>query len=466
MCRFLFTCFFLLSFRGIFAQQQIEHTISSKVFGSDRKVTVFLPAVYPLDPKGRLPVAYLFDGQFEPYLKMVSGMMEYYHETNLGTGLILVSVHTDSRFGEFVPEPKQDSITGKTTYSTPLTDFLHQELFPFIDSAYRTTAFKMGIGHSLGGTFLLYEAFKDNSPFGAVIAASPNTNIPGMTQLIPEYLEKHPDMNTFLYVTGGDTDQMELDFLRTTMQIDSAIRAGNFKSLDWNFRKYEHSNHMETFPKTFNDGYLLFTKKWRTVATNFAPMKGLQGAALEEAIKKLLAQIAASEQTEKFYSFREVYGIQSSTEQAGEYQISSNICELLFSLLEKDTAFSKEDKDANFKWLKEKQLYLQFQDICRDALAASNRKDYKTAAREYSRAFKLELIRGTYYERMNSLESLAQSGNTEEAFKQLDLLANRFKLRGSDGISDNPLLEPLHKDKRWKKYIRILDENRKLKDYE
>lgn len=466
MYRSLFTCLFLLSFHNMFAQEQIEHTISSKVFGSNRKVTVFLPGIYPLDSTGKHPVAYLFDGQFEPYLKMVSGMLEYYHETNLGTGLIIVAVHTQDRFGEFVPEPKQDSITGKTTYSTPLTDFLQQELFPFIDSAYRTTAFKMGIGHSLGGTFLLYEAFKENSPFGAVIAASPNTNIPGMTQMIPEYLDKHPDMNTFFYITGGDTDQMELDFLRTTMQIDSSIKARNSTSLDWNFRKYEQTNHMETFPKTFNDGYLLFTKKWSAVASNFAPMKGLQGAALEEAIKKLLAEIAASERTEKSYSFREVYGIQSRTEKAGEYQISSDICELLLSLMEKDSAFSREDRDYNLQWLKEKQLYLKFQDICRDALAASNKKDYETASREYSRAFKLNIIRGTYYERMNSLESLAQSGNTEEAFKQLDLLANRFKLRGSDGIRENPLLEPLHKDKRWNKYIQILDENRKLKDYE
>lgn len=462
MNRFL-SILFLLSFQNMFAQEQIEHTIPSKIFGQERRITVFLPGEYLLDTAGKLPVAYLFDGQFEPYLKMVSGMMEYYHETNLGTGLIIVAVHTQDRFGEFVPEPKTDPISAKTAYSTPLTDFLQRELFPFIDSAYRTTAFKMGIGHSLGGTFLLYEAFKENSPFGAVIAASPNTNIPGMTQMIPEYLDKHPDMNTFFYITGGDTDQMELDFLRTTIQIDSSIKARNSASLDWNFRKYEHANHMETFPKTFNDGYLLFNKKWAAIANNFTAMKGLQGAALEEAIKKLLAEIAASERTEKSYSFREVYGIQSRTEKAGEYQISSDICELMLSLLEKDSAFSKEDRDANFKWLKEKQLYLQFQDICRDALAASNRKDYQTAAQEYSRAFKLDLIRGTYYERMNSLESLAQSGNTEEAFKQLDLLANRFKLRGSDGIKDNPLLEPLHKDKRWKKYITILDENTKLK---
>lgn len=459
----LLSLLFLLSVNGIFAQEQIEHTIASKVFGHDRKATVYLPAEYLLDTAGKFPVAYLFDGQFEPYLKMVSGMMEYYSQTNLCTSLVIVAVHTEDRFGEFVPEPKTDPISTKTNYSTQLTDFLNQELFPFIDSTYHTTRFKMGIGHSLGGTFLLYEAFKENSPFGAIIAASPNTNIPGMTQMIPKYLDNHPEMNTFLYVTGGDTDQMELDFLRTTMQIDSSIKAKNPESLDWNFRKYDHSNHMETFPKTFNDGYLLFVETWKHTSNNFAPLKGLEGPALEKEVKKLLTEIAAVERTEMPYSFREVSNIQRRAEMAGEYQTSSNICTLLLQLVETDPTSSKEDKAATMTWLKEKQLYLKFRDICNLAQSALDRKDYKLAAQEYSRAFKLDVIRGTYQERMNSLESLAQTGNTEEAFKQLDLLANRFKLRGSDGIKDNPLLEPLHKDKRWNKYLTILDENTKLK---
>ncbi len=463
MNHFLFTCFLLLLFNSTFAQEQTEHTIASKVFNTGRKITVYLPTEYVLDTAGRFPVAYLFDGQFEPYLKMVSGMMEYYNQTNLCTGLVIVAVHTEDRFGEFIPEPKTDSINKQTTYSTILTDFLNRELFPFIDSAYRTTQFRMGIGHSLGGTFLLYEAFRENSPFAAIIAASPNTNIPGMTKMITEYLDKHPDLNTFFYVTGGDTDQMELDFLKTTMQIDSSIKARNYGSLDWNFRKYEHSNHMETFPKTFNDGYLLFVERWKNTSKDFASMQGLQDEALEKELKKYLGKQEAFQRTKMPYSFRNVSIAERLAVLAEEYQIASNICGLLIPLVEADTAFSKEDKDATVQWLKEKKLHLQFRDICNLAQGASNRKDYKLAAQEYIRAFELNVIRGTYSERINSLVAFAQTGNTEAAFKQLDLLANLFKLRGSESIVDDPLLEPLHKDKRWDKYMKILEENKKLK---
>ncbi|WP_343631695.1 alpha/beta hydrolase-fold protein [Fluviicola sp.] len=458
----LLSLLFLLFVNSIFAQEQIEHLLKSKVFGTERKVTVYLPAEYLLDQEGKFPVAYLFDGQFEPYLKMVSGMMEYYSQTNLCNSLVIVAVHTTDRFGEFVPEPKTDA-NQKTTYSTKLTDFLEQELFQFIDSAYRTTRFKLGIGHSLGGTFLLYEAFKPDSPFGAIIAASPNTNMEGMTKMIPEYLDKHPEMNTFFYVTGGDTDQMELDFLRTTMQIDSSIKARNSGSLDWNFRKYEHSNHMETFPKTFNDGYLLFVQHWKSISNDFSTLKGLQGPALEEAVKKLLAKTAANERTEMPYSFREVSGMQRRAEMSNEYQLASNICGLLIPMVETGAAFSKEEKEGMIQWLKEKQLFLRFQDICNNAQIALDRKDYKLAAQEYSRAFDMNIIRGTFAPRLKSLEAFAQSGNTEAAFKQLDLLANHYQLRGSSSLRENALLSPLHKDKRWNKYLKILDENTKLK---
>jgi predicted alpha/beta superfamily hydrolase len=462
MNRFLFTCFFLLSFHNTFAQEQTEHTISSKVFGTDRKVTVYLPAVYFLDTVGKFPVAYLFDGQFEPYLKMVSGMMEYYNQTNLCTGLVIVAVHAEDRFGEFVPEPKTDSVNHKTTYSTKLTDFLDQELFSFIDSNYRTSNFKMGIGHSLGGTFLLYEAFKEHSPFGAVIAASPNTNITGMTKMIPEFLDKHPELSTFFYVTGGDKDQMELDFLRTTMQIDSSIRAKNTGSFNWNFRKYEHSNHMETFPKTFNDGYLLFVEKWEITPKDFVPMKGLQDEALEKELKSLFAKKSAIRKKVIPYSLREVLMTQGVAELGYEYQIAFNISTLTLRLLETDSTITKEKKEALIPELTEKRRYYNFNAICSLAQSASDRKDYKLAAQEYTRAFELDIIRGTFYPRMQSLEAFAQTGNLEAAFKQLELLAIQFELRGSNGIADNPLLTPLHKDKRWAKYMKILKENEKL----
>lgn|GEM_PF-6405644 len=57
----LFTLLFLFSFHGIFAQKQVEHLIHSKIFGDERKVTVYLPKEYLLDSLAKFPVAYCED---------------------------------------------------------------------------------------------------------------------------------------------------------------------------------------------------------------------------------------------------------------------------------------------------------------------------------------------------------------------------------------------------------------------
>lgn len=444
----------------------MEHTIQSKTFGHDRKVTVYLPQAYLEDSLNKYPVAYLFDGQFEPYLTMVSGMMEYYNQTNNAVAMVIVAVHTENRYEEFIPVAGTDKATGQKTYKTILTDFLEQELFPFVNTNYRTTNFKLGIGHSLGGTFLLCEAFKPDSPFGAIIAASPNTNLDGMTRFIPEYLNNFPKMNTFLYITGGDVGEMENDFLRTTLQIDSSIRMRNSAFPDWNFRKYEHANHMETFPVTFNDGYILFSQKWNITTDDLASMKGLQDLQLEEAIKKCFLQKSVIRKTEMEYTFRNVLNhVQATAEADNNYRTAFNVSSLSLNLLEADSTIPTNDKENLVKSLNEKRQYYNFYELCANALNALNQKDYKLAAQEYLRAFELNLIRGTFSQRINSLTAFAQTGNTEEAFKQIELLANRFKLRGSGALTEEPLLSPLHKDKRWNKYLKILEENAQSTDY-
>jgi predicted alpha/beta superfamily hydrolase len=450
---------FLFFANGVTAQQRAGHVIPSKAFGSDRKITVHLPPSYAEDSTRAFPVAYLFDGQFEPYLAMVSGMMDYYSQTNDGVEMIIVAVHTDDRFEEFVPEAKTDPDDRKT-YSTRLTESLEEEVFPFVSSHYRTTDFKLGIGHSLGGTFLLYEAFRDHSPFAAIIAASPNTTVNDMTKMIPQYLDQAPEMTTFLYITGGDTDLMEEAFLNSTMQIDSAISARKAVYPDWNFQQYVHANHMETFPQTFNDGYLLFSQKWNLSERDLDAFKGLKGQLLEQEIVNCFHRKSITRKKEVPYSFKNLSTLQWIAAQAYDFETAFAISDLTLRLLETDSTLAK-DKEVLLAELQNKRDYYHFKIIASGAVQASFRKEYAFAAQEFLRAFDLNVLRGTYIERIQSLGALAQTGNIEEAFKQIELLANFFELQGNGSLTGNPLLTPLHKDKRWNKYMKILEENAK-----
>jgi len=72
------------------------------------------------------------------------------------------------------------------------------------------------------------------------------------------------------------------------------------------------------------------------------------------------------------------------------------------------------------------------------------------------------LIRATHIVRMGAVPVLAQAGEIEEAFEQLDLLANKFELGSNGAFINDPLCKPLHKDKRWKKLMDKLAKNGEL----
>jgi hypothetical protein len=247
-------------------------------------------------------------------------------------------------------------------------------------------------------------------------------------------------------------------FLATTMQLDSAIGMRRSEFPDWNFRKYEHANHMETFPQTFNEGYLLLSERWNISEKDLAAFKGLKGQQLEQEIKICLQRKSITRKKEVAYSFHNLSTMRSLASQAFEFNTALNITDLSMKLLETDTTLVK-DKERLSAELKNKRDYYNFQLICSDAIQASFRKEYELAVQEFQRAFELNVLRGTYIQRMQSLDAFAQTGNIEEAFKQIELLANFFELQGSGSLIQNPLLEPLHKDKRWSEYMKILDEN-------
>ncbi|MNX99606.1 hypothetical protein D3C86_1320650 [compost metagenome] len=118
----------------------------------------------------------------------------------------------------------------------------------------------------------------------------------------------------------------------------------------------------------------------------------------------------------------------------------------------KDKKALREKLDARVEWA-------QFNLLAQKADATALRKDYRLAAQQYKEAFAMDLIKGTHMVRVRSVPVLAQAGETDLAFKQLELLANTFELGGNGSIKDNPLCDPLKKDARWEKYMNKLEKN-------
>jgi ATP-dependent Lon protease len=129
----------------------------------------------------------------------------------------------------------------------------------------------------------------------------------------------------------------------------------------------------------------------------------------------------------------------------------------MVTLLETDSTVTEKKKMQ--KIMKSEREYYLFEDLCKTGREALNRKDYAQAADAYCRAFEMDQLRATHMHRFRSLAAFAQTGRIDEAFEQIELLANWFELQGNEALTEDPLLAPLHSDKRWDKFMKILDKN-------
>jgi predicted alpha/beta superfamily hydrolase len=150
-----------------------EYTMPAKLIPTERKYWVSLPKDYN-QTTNRYPIIFLFDGN-EEYLKNLMlfdiDQLTRYSEM---PPCIIVGIIQRNRILDFGPlyavksNPNSDKVNGDKFF-----DFIKQELLPELNKNYRTQEFKVGIGHSLGGLFLLNSFTKDPEFFNGIVAVSP-----------------------------------------------------------------------------------------------------------------------------------------------------------------------------------------------------------------------------------------------------------------------------------------------------
>jgi predicted alpha/beta superfamily hydrolase len=143
-------------------KSEIEHTVTSEVFGKERKVKVFLPNRYQRDSISKFAVTYVLDAQHQIFWDAAKGNIGYMVDNYSVMPMIVVGVVSDSRGPEFNPK------------STKLQTHLQNEIFPLIEKNYRTDGFRAIVGHSWGGAFVGNTIFSEKRDmFDAYIGISP-----------------------------------------------------------------------------------------------------------------------------------------------------------------------------------------------------------------------------------------------------------------------------------------------------
>lgn len=271
-----------------------EYKIESEVFGDTRSVSVSTPVGYNAKDKNTsYLVAYLFDGQFTPYFSMVNSVIQYYSQVGDGVPMIVISIHTKQRSVEFTPKAIHEETTkgwdGNCGNAGKLTQYIREEVIPQVESKYNVKPYRLAIGHSLGGTYVLTELFKKNSLFKGAIAASPNM-VYDKEQIVEQgktFMEKNPKTNAFVYCAAGNEGKMENNFRKSLEKLNVyALKNMDFNMccMDWKYDFMTGATHMRTFLPTFDEGYLRFSKNWimtetrsDLIAKSDTPLEGFLG---------------------------------------------------------------------------------------------------------------------------------------------------------------------------------------------
>ena len=498
----------LISFTNlfIFSQDQKEdvtYKITSTVFNSEREFSVYLPEGYDQNPDLRFGVAYVFDGQFQPYVDLVISTLNYYAQANDGQPMIVVGIKSTNRSLEFTPKENNPKTKinwrGNCGNADLLSKSLETEIFPIVDSIYRTSTYRLGIGHSLGGTYLFNEIFKEKSLFNGIIAASPNLTYDDEQLLTSgkEFLGRASTKTPFIYTSAGDEGEMEQMFAASLRKMDSIVVASKSTGVIWKSDFYSNVGHMTSFLPTLNNGLVEFAKYWyisddekkslikdstkniekviidyysklslftgqkevidntklNNLAYQFSNLRGYK-----RAIEILDLAILKFPQDPNLYDTRgEMY------EKSRDFVTAKkNYKKALIVLDENKVNFSTENYDyykkafqTNYDRLSDD--FIKYVDLSKLAKMEMEKKNYKKASEIYEKAFKLNVIKGTNLDRKMACGAFAQVNKIEEAFVQLEMLTNLFQWRGGKSFSEDELLTPLKSDPRWNQYVSIIE---------
>ncbi len=166
------TLIMLITLSKLSAQNSITigrfDTIVSKVYNETRILRISVPSDIEKGKQEKYPVVFVLDGANHIY--SLAGMIHrfsYDEGCEVTPEMIVVGVETKNRYNELVPSTDDDKFS----------NYLEQELIPFIDKNYPTMPYRVFIGHSLGGLRVIHTALNQPDLFNAYVAVDPSLGI-------------------------------------------------------------------------------------------------------------------------------------------------------------------------------------------------------------------------------------------------------------------------------------------------
>jgi hypothetical protein len=272
------------------------------------------------------------------------------------------------------------------------------------------------------------------------------------------FYENSPDNNRFIYTTIGTEGEMEQGFKKSLLRLDSITSNKSLTKMSWNCDVLQDQNHMTTFVPTFNSGYLALSSRLMLTDEDLIKLVDDSKNKIGMDLLNFYQELSMLTNEDLELTFDRLILHAKTTAQYGRNMAEVELYELARIKLESGTVPLKE-KEEKIKMLDSRLLRAKFNILAWEAKGLFDSGNYEEAGKCYIQAFDMGVFRGTHIVRMTAIPALAQAGKIEEAFVQLDLLANKFKLGGNASFIDDPLCEPLRGDSRWSELMDQLDIN-------
>ncbi|PTT42972.1 esterase, partial [Stenotrophomonas sp. HMWF022] len=142
-----------------------------------RRINVYRPKPWGLDPKTPLPVLYMPDGGIGEDLLHVAGLVQVLTGNGSMRPFLLVGIENTERRRDMtgpsnVAEDRK--IAPRIGGSAAYRDFLRDELMPQVRQRYVTTDERALIGESLAGLFVVETLLQEPTLFNSYIALDPS----------------------------------------------------------------------------------------------------------------------------------------------------------------------------------------------------------------------------------------------------------------------------------------------------
>lgn len=252
----------------------LQTSLRSSRLGEQRPVLIHLPVSYAQSRTGVYPVLYLLDG--EDHFAAVSAVVDFLARNGRAPEMIVVGVpNTTDRTHDLTP-PADTGVTrlavpGGDTVSqsfptaggaAKLRAFLTDELAPWVQARYRTAPYRILVGHSFGGLFVVDALAADPRAFNAYVAISPTLWWEGGTYVkrVEAALRRAPLDGRALYMTTGEREGGAIiDPARELASALDARHAAGFRS--W-YRVIPAETHNSTPLRTEYDALERIFEGW------------------------------------------------------------------------------------------------------------------------------------------------------------------------------------------------------------